>query len=214
MSYYAEIDDDRRVLRVVVCDDPQWLTDRLGGTWVETTDVDPLQQYAGPGMHDGETVAPMRFVPPWAQPTHAGDAYPVGQWVWHGGRCWRNLTPANTHAPGVSGWRENVVEWPAFVPPSGAHDAYQIGEKITEAGKRYICKVNATTFPPSALPASWTLVGAGGGGAPVATVPAWKPWDGHNASLYQVGAKVTHKGREWTATAGNNHWEPGVYGWV
>ena len=42
--------------------------------------------------------------------------------------------------------------------------------------------------------------------------PAWEPWD-HVRPLYQVGAPVTHKGRRWIATVGNNHWEPGVYGW-
>lgn len=157
MAYYAEKDANGRVLRVVVCGDPVWLQSRLGGTWVETTDADPNQQYAGPGMYDGQTVAPMRFVPPWVQPQGAHDAYPTGQWVWYAGRCWRNLTAANVQVPGVSGWREMLTEWPAFVQPSGAHDAYQVGEKITEAGKRYVCKVNATTWPPSVVPASWTL---------------------------------------------------------
>lgn len=44
--------------------------------------------------------------------------------------------------------------------------------------------------------------------------PAWKTWDGNNASLYQVGAQVTHNGRRWTSTAADNHWEPGVFGWT
>ena len=35
-----------------------------------------------------------------------------------------------------------------------------------------------------------------------------------NADLYQVGAKVTHNGDRWVSNTGNNHWEPGVYGWT
>ena len=42
--------------------------------------------------------------------------------------------------------------------------------------------------------------------------PAWEPWD-HVRPLYQIEARVTHNGRRWIATVGNNHWEPGVYGW-
>lgn len=156
MALFAEIDGNKRVLRVVVCDSVAWLQSRLGGTWVETTDTNPTKQYAGIGMYDSQSIAPMQFIPPWVQPTHAENSYATGAWVWHNGRAWRNLTAANTQVPGVSGWREMLTEWPAFVQPSGAHDAYQIGEKITEANKRYVCKVNATTWPPSVLPANWT----------------------------------------------------------
>lgn len=42
--------------------------------------------------------------------------------------------------------------------------------------------------------------------------PAWEPWD-HVRPLYQIEAQVTHNGQRWLATVGNNHWEPGVYGW-
>lgn len=48
---------------------------------------------------------------------------------------------------------------------------------------------------------------------PATRYPAWKPWDGDNSSLYQIGAKVSHNGKNWEATLGNNHWEPGVGGW-
>lgn len=45
MSHWAEIDDENKVIRVLVCDnnDPngdegyQWLVNRLGGTWIKTS---------------------------------------------------------------------------------------------------------------------------------------------------------------------------------
>jgi len=55
--------------------------------------------------------------------------------------------------------------------------------------------------------------GDGGGGEPSPTHPTWQTWSGNNADLYQVGDIVTHNGQDWIATVGNNHWEPGVYGW-
>jgi len=42
---------------------------------------------------------------------------------------------------------------------------------------------------------------------------AWQEWDGVNENLYQVGDVVMHNGQTWIATVGNNHWEPGEYGW-
>lgn len=52
--------------------------------------------------------------------------------------------------------------------------------------------------------------GSGGGGG----IPDWEPWtSGLNEDLYQVGDEVMHNGQHWRATVGNNHWEPGVYGW-
>jgi len=41
----------------------------------------------------------------------------------------------------------------------------------------------------------------------------WQEWDGNNDNLYQIGDVVTHDDKTWIATVGNNHWEPGVFGW-
>lgn len=49
---------------------------------------------------------------------------------------------------------------------------------------------------------------------PVEEWPAWKPWTGINADLYQVGAKVSHAGKRWIGNTPNNHWTPGEYGWT
>lgn len=157
MALFAEKDGTGRVLRVVVCDSAAWLESRLGGTWVETTDANPAKQYAGIGMYDSVNIAPRQFIPPWAQPQGAHDAYATGDWVWHSGKAWRNLTPANTFAPGVSGWREMLTEWPQWVQPAGSQDAYQIGEKITFEAKRYISAINANVWSPTGYPQGWTL---------------------------------------------------------
>ena len=155
MSRYAELDANNQVLRVVVCDDPQWLADRLGGTWVETQETTTEQQGAGPGLYDGEDVAPMRFVPAWQQPQGAHDAYEQGTWVWHAGQVWENLTPANVWEPGVSGWRDPLNEWPEWAQPTGAHDAYGIGAKVTFDGQRYISTINGNVWSPAAYPQGW-----------------------------------------------------------
>ncbi len=48
--YWAEIDKDNIVKRVIVCDDPDWPAKTLGGTWVETyMDKPDTHNYAGIG---------------------------------------------------------------------------------------------------------------------------------------------------------------------
>ena len=48
-------------------------------------------------------------------------------------------------------------EWPPYVQPTGAHDAYNTGNKITHAGKRYVCKMDGCVWPPDVYPAAWEL---------------------------------------------------------
>lgn len=51
-----------------------------------------------------------------------------------------------------------VDEYPEYVQPMGAHDAYNAGDKITYNGKKYICKMNGCVWNPDAYPAGWELV--------------------------------------------------------
>lgn len=49
-------------------------------------------------------------------------------------------------------------EYPKYVQPSGAHDAYNIGDKITYNGKKYICKIKGCVWNPDVYPAGWQEV--------------------------------------------------------
>ena len=51
-----------------------------------------------------------------------------------------------------------VDEWPEFVQPTGAHDAYYTGDQITYNGKHYICKMDGCVWPPDVYPAGWQEV--------------------------------------------------------
>ena len=48
-------------------------------------------------------------------------------------------------------------EWPEFVRPTGAHDAYPMGAKITYKGKRYTSLVDSNCWPPDEYPQGWQL---------------------------------------------------------
>lgn len=102
----------------------------------------------------------------WVQPTGAHDAYPEGWKVQHNTKTWESLTPANVWEPGVSGWREVVIEVPGeeppapadWVQPTGAHDAYNLGDRVTFEGQVYESAIDANTWSPAAYPAGWLLI--------------------------------------------------------
>ena len=48
-------------------------------------------------------------------------------------------------------------EWPEYVQPTGAHDAYNTGDKVTYNGQHYICKMDGCVWPPDAYPAAWEM---------------------------------------------------------
>lgn len=49
-------------------------------------------------------------------------------------------------------------EWPEFVQPTGAHDCYKKGDKVTFEGRRYISLIDNNSWSPSAYPQGWQLV--------------------------------------------------------
>lgn len=46
-------------------------------------------------------------------------------------------------------------EWPEFVQPTGAHDAYSKGDKVTYKGEHYISLIDANVWAPDTYPAGW-----------------------------------------------------------
>ena len=49
-------------------------------------------------------------------------------------------------------------EWPAWVQPTGTHDAYNTGDKVTYNDKHYTCLSDGNVWSPDAYPAGWQLV--------------------------------------------------------
>jgi hypothetical protein len=86
------------------------------------------------------TELPGATFPAWVQPEGAHDALKANVVVEHGGDLWVSLIDANVWEPGVSGWRrfsenpETILPW---VQPTGAHDAYPLGAKVTHNGQTW-----------------------------------------------------------------------------
>lgn len=53
---------------------------------------------------------------------------------------------------------EPAEEYLEYNAPSGAHDAYNTGDKITYNGKKYVCKMDNCVWPPDVYPQGWEEV--------------------------------------------------------
>ncbi len=102
---------------------------------------------------------PISAVPVWRQPIGALDAYALDAEVMHLGRQWRSSTPDNVWEPGVYGWTDispsnpdAVQEW---VQPTGAHDAYQMGDLVLYQGQTWRSSIDANVWAPGVY--GWVL---------------------------------------------------------
>lgn len=148
-------------------------------------------------------------------PQGAEDGWPVGARVTRDGHVWVSRVSRNVNEPLVdvtSTWSRSDG---TYVVPAGWE--YQPGEEVTEDGGATWWRARQEiNHSPSAYPAGYVQIdGPGGEPLPEPTeTPEWQEWDGHNENLYQIGDRVTYHGDTWEATSENNHWEPGVFGWV
>ena len=90
-------------------------------------------------------------------------AYAIGDRVRHMGKlykCVQAHTSQSDWAPDLTPalWvAVSVDEYPQWVQPAGAKDAYAIGDKVTFEGKKYISKINSNVWSPTAHPQEWQI---------------------------------------------------------
>lgn len=55
--------------------------------------------------------------------------------------------------------RVSIEEWPEWVQPSGAHDAYNMGDKVSHNGKHWESLIDANVYEPTeSVPTLWKEV--------------------------------------------------------
>lgn len=172
------------------------------------------QQYlAASGIQNGAA---------WRQPSGAHNAYPQGFVVEYNGKRWTNLVMSNVHEPGVSGWREIAQPGepaPEWVQPSGAHDTYGIGDRVTFEGQEYISLIANNAYSPVDNPAGWqlTVVEPEEPEEPTDPEPTYQefeqPTGSHND--YDLGDRVIFEGKIYESLIPANAYSPSDYpaGW-
>ena len=68
-------------------------------------------------------------------------------------KCLQSHTSQTDWTPdkAVSLWvavPDPAIEWPEWVQPQGAHDAYMTGEKVSHNEKHWICTMDYCTYEP------------------------------------------------------------------
>lgn len=148
-----------------------------GGVWRALSDsiaqeIYPPDNYTAGWKRIGEPDE--SGVYPWSQPLGATDAYQVGDKVSYNGHVYENILANNVWAPDAypAGWKlldeetpepepepgGGDEEYPEFVQPSGAHDAYKKGDKISYNGKHYESLIDGNVYAPDVYPAGWKEV--------------------------------------------------------
>lgn len=111
----------------------------------------------------------------WQQPTGAHNAYSTGDKVHYptaDGPVYESTINGNCWSPTAypAGWQlvEDAEQGgeqtdpepsvPEFVQPTGAHDAYSTGDRVTYNGKVYESTMDGNVYSPDAYPQGWTLV--------------------------------------------------------
>lgn len=118
----------------------------------------PYIEKAAASLSDAEALEVPTLFPAWA----AGKSYSTDDRIEYGGNLYRcvqahtsqaDWTPPATPALWVV---VSLEEWPDWVQPTGAHDAYAAGAKVSHAGKHWTSNVDANVWEPGVY--GWTEV--------------------------------------------------------
>ena len=108
------------------------------------------QQINTLSVEDNMALRMTKFYPEWA----AGVDYATGYKVQHSGTLYKcvqahtsqaDWTPDATPALWV---KVSLDEYPEWVQPTGTHNAYNIGDKVTYNGQHYVCTADGNIYAP------------------------------------------------------------------
>lgn len=125
-------------------------------------DVLTAIDYAIQNMNDDQALNCMSIFPLWEE----GITYSEGNRVQYKDKLYKVLqnhisqsdwTPDTASSLFVEISDPNI-EYPEFVQPTGSHDAYSKGDKVTFEGKKYVSLIDANTWSPVSYPSGWEEV--------------------------------------------------------
>ena len=108
-------------------------------------------------LDDETALTGVELFPAWV----VGKAYAVNDRTQYNGtlyKCIQAHTSQNDWMPSATPalWKTvSLDEYPEWVQPTGAHDAYNIGDKVTYNGQHYVCTSNANVYAPDVY--GWQL---------------------------------------------------------
>ena len=116
-----------------------------------------LMEQRADTLDDETALTGVELFPTWV----VGKAYAVSDRAQYNGtlyKCIQAHTSQSDWMPSATPALWVVVsieEFPEWVQPTGAHDAYNIGDKVTYNGQHYVCTSNANVYAPDVY--GWQL---------------------------------------------------------
>lgn len=108
-------------------------------------------------LDDETALTGVELFPAWV----VGKAYAVGDRAQYNGALYKCVQAHTSQADWMPSatpalWKTvSLDEYPEWVQPTGAHDAYNIGDKVTYNGQHYVCTSNANVYAPDVY--GWQL---------------------------------------------------------
>ncbi len=118
----------------------------------EALNIRRIIEKAALSLEDADAASAAALFPRWVK----GREYAAGDRVCHGGGLYKCLA---VHVS-QNGWEPDVSpslfvrmsdpkeEYPGWIRPTGAHDAYALGAKVLHGGKKWISTVDANVYEP------------------------------------------------------------------
>ena len=109
----------------------------------------PLIEKASLSLTDDDALEAVELFPAWSL-----TAYAVGDRIRYNGtlyRCVQSHTSQSDWTPDATPALWTVVsldEWPEWVQPTGAHDAYNKGDKVSHNDKHWVSDVDGNVWAP------------------------------------------------------------------
>lgn len=107
-------------------------------------------EYAASKQTDEEALESIELYPAWS----VGLSVSVGERYRYGAKLYKVVQSHTTQAdwtPDIvpSLWTEvSVEEWPEWSQPTGAQDAYQLGDKVSHGGKHWVSGYDNNVWEP------------------------------------------------------------------
>ncbi len=121
------------------------------GRWTEAAKkIREIMDKAGLMLTDEQALTVPGLFPKW----EPNKAYAVGDRVQDENILYACITAHTSQAswkPSLTPalWNKiSIEEWPEWVQPTGAHDAYAKGDKVSHNNKRWVSTVDANTWEP------------------------------------------------------------------
>ena len=117
----------------------------------EARSLRKIIEQASQGLDDKTSLMVVYLHPHWS----AGQAYTAGFKAQHDGtlyKCVQAHTSQSDWMPSATPALWVVVsvdEYPEWMQPTGAHDAYNIGDKVTYNGQHYVCTSDGNVYAPN-----------------------------------------------------------------